>query len=60
LKATQHGKFGKGDDGLDNKTVSTKTDPNESDNQANTNIEKLKFEVAQEMGIKPKVKNKKN
>jgi len=50
--------FGKGDDDLDNKTdptaaASTLT----SDNKNNANIEKLKFEVGQEMGIKPKAKN---
>ena len=53
--------FGKGDDELDNKAgPSTKTGTQESESQENTNIEKLKFEVGQEMGIKPKAKNKKN
>ena len=46
---------------MDNKTVSgIKDSPHEEDIVENISIEKLKFEVGQEMGIKPKVKNKKN
>lgn len=50
-----------GDDDLENKTVPTTTNSTyKEDSISNTNIEKLKFEVGQEMGIKPKAKNKKN
>ncbi len=53
--------FCKGDDDLDNKTdPSTAASTLESNSKSNTNIETLKFEVGQEMGIKPKAKNKKN
>jgi hypothetical protein len=46
---------------LDNKSISSeKAGTEESDRQESANIEKLKFEVAQEMGIKSKAKNKKN
>jgi hypothetical protein len=46
---------------LENNTNSSKkvTTP-ESDGTKNTSIEKLKFEVGQEMGIKPKPKTKNN
>lgn len=47
---------------MDNKTVPTTTNSAhaEDSREKNSTIEKLKFEVAQEMGIKPKAKNKKN
>jgi len=46
---------------LDNKTVPITNDNTyEADNRENATIEKLKFEIGQEMGIKPKAKNKKN
>jgi|GEM_PF-2277642 len=61
MKNTQYQIIWQGDDDLDNKTVtSTKANTQEGDNKENTRIEKLKFEVGQEMGIKPKAKNKKN
>ena len=56
-----HSLFGEGDDDLDNKSdPSAKASTQGSDSKENTSIEKLKFEVGQEMGIKPKAKNKKN
>lgn len=51
----------KGDDNLENQMdngSSGKNQPNESRQDAR--LKQLKFEVAQEMGIKPKAKNKKN
>lgn len=46
---------------MDTKNVNNSNDNIEQNNsQQNAAIEKLKFEVAQEMGIKPKAKNKKN
>lgn len=50
-----------GDDDLDNQLENGSSETNQqNDNRQGSMLEKLKFEVAQEMGIKPKAKNKKN
>lgn len=46
---------------MDNQTSEGSDDSKQqSDNRQESLLEKLKFEVAQEMGIRPKAKNKKN
>lgn len=53
--------IGQGDDILDRKSDANATNSTNKENDPeNASIEKLKFEVGQEMGIKPKAKNKKN
>jgi len=44
---------------LDNKTVLITDSTYKEDSTKSTSIEKLKFEIGQEMGIKPKAKIKK-
>lgn len=50
----------KGGSAMKKKAEQTNKNASQQENQGTMGIEKLKYEVGQEMGIKPKTKNKKS